>query len=107
MNKVWSDNAWDEYLSWQSEDRKTLKRINALIKDIERHPFEGLGKPELLKYDKQGYWSRRIIVSVHCCGFYFYAYSFWQAGGLDTGSCRRILPEISGVNLVYLSEVVH
>lgn len=57
---IWSSNAWEDYLYWQQEDRKTLKRINKLLKDIERHPYEGLGKPEPLKGDKHGYWSRRI-----------------------------------------------
>ena len=60
MYKLWHDKAWDEYLQWQNEDRKTLKRINALLKDIDSHPFTGIGKPEPLKGDKQGYWSRRI-----------------------------------------------
>ena len=52
--------AWDEYLHWQTQDKKTLKRINVLLTDIKRHPFTGIGKPEPLKGDKQGYWSRRI-----------------------------------------------
>ena len=60
MNKIWHDRAWDEYIAWQSEDRKTLQRINDLLKDINRHPFKGIGKPEPLKGNKQGYWSRRI-----------------------------------------------
>ena len=60
MEKVWHDRAWDEYLHWQSQDRKTLKRINVLIKDIDRHPFVGIGKPEPLSGNLQGYWSRRI-----------------------------------------------
>jgi toxin YoeB len=60
MNKVWHDKAWDEYVEWQTEDRKTLKRINELLKDIDRHPFTGIGKPEPLKENWQGYWSRRI-----------------------------------------------
>lgn len=59
MNKLWSDKAWDDYLSWQTEDKKILRRINDLIKDIERNGLsEGIGKPELLKYRKA--WSRRI-----------------------------------------------
>ncbi|MBQ1238575.1 MAG: Txe/YoeB family addiction module toxin [Ruminococcus sp.] len=59
MNKIWSDLAWDEYLQWQMFDKKTLKKINALIKDIERNGLsEGIGKPEPLKYRKA--WSRRI-----------------------------------------------
>ena len=53
MNKIWSDLAWDEYLQWQMLDKKTLKKINALIKDIERNGLsEGIGKPETLKYRK-------------------------------------------------------
>lgn len=59
MNKLWSDPAWDDYLSWQMEDKKTLRRINELIKDIERNGLtEGIGKPEPLRYRKG--WSRRI-----------------------------------------------
>lgn len=59
MNKIWSDIAWDEYLYWQMMDKKTVKKINALIKDIERNGLStGIGKPEPLKYRKA--WSRRI-----------------------------------------------
>ena len=59
MNKVWSDRAWDDYLYWQSTDRKIAKKINELVKDIERNGVsEGIGKPEPLKYRKA--WSRRI-----------------------------------------------
>ena len=60
MNKVFSDNAWEEYTSWLKEDKKVLKRINELIKDIERNKFKGIGKPEPLKHQLAGYWSRRI-----------------------------------------------
>ena len=61
MNKVFSPEAWDDYITWQKEDRKTLKRINALIKDIERNGFaRGIGKPEPLRGDLSGFWSRRI-----------------------------------------------
>lgn len=56
----WAADAWDDYLYWQTTDKKTLKRINGLIRDIERQPFEGLGKPEPLKHQWTGYWSRRI-----------------------------------------------
>ena len=59
MKKVWQDGAWEDYLYWQTQDKKTLKRINALLTDIMRNPFDGIGKPEPLKY-RQGYWSRRI-----------------------------------------------
>lgn len=59
MNKLWSDRAWDDYLYWQMQDKKTLKKINELVKDIERNGLsEGTGKPELLKHRKA--WSRRI-----------------------------------------------
>ena len=60
MNKSWHDKAWEEYIEWQTEDRKTLKKLNNLIKDIDRSPFEGIGKPEPLKHDLAGWWSRRI-----------------------------------------------
>ena len=60
MIKVWSDHAWKDYLYWQTQDKKILKRINQLIKDIDRNGYEGIGKPEPLKYELQGYWSRRI-----------------------------------------------
>ena len=60
MNITFSENAWEDYLTWQNEDKKMLKKINDLIKDIKRHPFEGTGKPEPLKFDLKGLWSRRI-----------------------------------------------
>lgn len=60
MNKVWFDEAWEDYLYWQLQDKKMLKRINTLLKDIERNSFEGLGKPEPLKGELSGFWSRRI-----------------------------------------------
>ena len=78
------DSGWVDYLYWQKKDKKTLKKINALLKDIDRSPFSGEGKPEPLKYYKQGYWSRRIdgtnrivykvtdkrIIIVQCKGHY-------------------------------------
>jgi len=57
---LWVDEAWEDYLYWQSQDKKTLKRINQLIKDIQRNQFEGIGKPEPLKGNLSGFWSRRI-----------------------------------------------
>jgi toxin YoeB len=60
MKKIWDEDGWEDYLYWQTQDKKTLKRINQLLKDIDRNAFEGIGKPEPLKHDKQGYWSRRI-----------------------------------------------
>ena len=83
MNKTWHEKAWNEYVYWQTQDKKTLKRINDLLKDISRHPFSGIGKPESLRH-KPGYWSRRIdeanrivykvddnqIIIVQCMGHY-------------------------------------
>lgn len=60
MLLVWDETAWEDYLWWQAEDRRTLKRINVLIRDITRNGNEGLGKPEALKHGLSGYWSRRI-----------------------------------------------
>ncbi|WP_250657524.1 Txe/YoeB family addiction module toxin [Alkalimarinus coralli] len=57
---VWTDEAWSDYLYWQGQDKKTLKRINKLISDSKRAPFEGIGKPEPLKEYLSGFWSRRI-----------------------------------------------
>ena len=57
---TFSDQAWEEYLYWQKNDKAILKRINNLIKDIKRSPFDGIGKPEPLKHGLSGYWSRRI-----------------------------------------------
>ncbi|CYX84772.1 Txe/YoeB family addiction module toxin [Streptococcus suis] len=60
MGIHFTEDAWEDYLNWQGQDKKTLKRINKIIKDMQRHPFEGIAKPEPLKYDYQGAWSRRI-----------------------------------------------
>ena len=60
MRLVWEDDAWEDYLYWQTQDRKILKRVNLLIKDIRRSPFDGIGKPEPLKHNLSGWWSRRI-----------------------------------------------
>lgn len=61
MIKAWTDDAWNDYLYWYEQgNRATVKKINRLIKDIDRHPFEGIGKPEPLKHELQGKWSRRI-----------------------------------------------
>lgn len=59
-NLVFSDSAWSDYLYWQQQDRKTLNRINDLIKAVQREPFEGIGKPEALRASLSGCWSRRI-----------------------------------------------
>lgn len=60
MQLAWTDAAWKDYLYWQTQDKKTLKRINKLITDCKRSPFEGIGKPEPLKENLAGFWSRRI-----------------------------------------------
>ena len=57
---TFSDEAWDDYLYWQDTDRSMLRRINQLIKDVRRSPYEGIGKPEPLKHQLAGWWSRRI-----------------------------------------------
>lgn len=82
MNKLWTDDAWSDYVYWSAEDKKTLKRINQLLKDIDRNGHKG--KPEPLKHEFQGFWSRRIddtnrliykieqgqIIILHCRGHY-------------------------------------
>lgn len=82
----WDFDAWEDYLYWQGQDKKTLKRINQLVKDIIRNPFEGIGKPEPLKGNLTGFWSRRIdeehrlvyvvedsiVVLISCRGHYEY-----------------------------------
>ena len=60
MKLVFADEAWDDYLHWQKQDRKRVERINKLIREIQRAPFEGIGKPEPLKHALSGFWSRRI-----------------------------------------------
>ena len=60
MKLIFAENAWEDYLYWQKTDKKTLYRINKLIKETQRKPFEGIGKPETLKHSLAGYWSRRI-----------------------------------------------
>ena len=65
MEKRWFDEAWKDYLYWQMQDKKTLKRINILLRDIERNPFEGIGKPEPLRGELGGLWSRRIDEKLH------------------------------------------
>jgi len=57
---AWTDDAWSDYVYWQGQDKKTLKRINKLITDTKRTPFEGIGKPEPLKENLSGFWSRRV-----------------------------------------------
>jgi len=60
MNKLFTDEAWNDYLYWSETDKKQLKKINDLIKEIDRTPYDGIGKPEALKQNLKGFWSRRI-----------------------------------------------
>ena len=60
MKLVWAEHAWEDYVWWQGQDRKVLKRINTLLKNISRHGNEGMGRPEPLRHGFHGYWSRRI-----------------------------------------------
>ena len=60
MNKIWQDDAWDDYLYWQNEDKKMVKRINQILRDIDRNGYLGIGKPERLSCNLAGFWSRRI-----------------------------------------------
>jgi toxin YoeB len=62
MILTFSDEAWEDYLYWQQHDKKILKKINKLIKEIQREPFKGIGEPEPLRYNWSGYWSRRITI---------------------------------------------
>ena len=84
MKLLWDERGWSDYLSWQDDDKKTLRKVNALLKDIQRNPYEGIGKPEPLKGNLFGWWSRRIdsanrivyrekdgvIVTASCKGHY-------------------------------------
>jgi toxin YoeB len=60
VKKLWTDLGWDNYLYWQEQDKKVLRKLNRLLKDIERGPYEGLGKPEPLKHELSGWWSHHI-----------------------------------------------
>ena len=60
LNIMWTAEAWDDYVYWQGQDKKTLRRVNQLFKEMQRAPFEGIGKPEPLKENLAGFWSRRI-----------------------------------------------
>ncbi|SHG22921.1 Txe/YoeB family addiction module toxin [Flagellimonas flava] len=81
MSILWSASSWADYLYWQRTDKKIAQRINDLIKSCQRTPFEGIGKPEALKGDLQGYWSRRIT-SEHRLIYKF------EDGKLMIASCR-------------------
>lgn len=83
MIKLWSDRAWEEYIWWQEQDRKTLRKINKLITDIERNgEAEGIGKPEPLKENLSGYWSRHINEKDRLI------YRINEDGELEIAQCR-------------------
>lgn len=81
MRLLWEDRAWEDYLYWQMQDKRTLKRINLLINDIKRTPFEGIGKPESLRGSLSGYWSRRIDETNRIV-------YFWKDNVIYVISCR-------------------
>lgn len=72
MIKIWTDDAWEEFEYWSTNDKKTLKKILNLLKDIDRNGYTGIGKPEPLKGDLSGYWSRRIDDYNICINQYFH-----------------------------------
>lgn len=78
MKLIWSSTSWEDYLYWHTVDKKIAKRINELIKSAMRTPYEGIGKPEALKGDLQGYWSRRIT-SEHRLVYKYHDKSLWIA----------------------------
>lgn len=82
MQKLWTDEAWDDYLYWQSQDKKTLKKVNQIIKDIERNGNDGIGKAEPLKGSLSGWWSRRIDSTNRI------VYRFSESGSLIISQCR-------------------
>ena len=89
MNKVFTDNAWKDYTYWQTEDRKTLKKINSLIEDICRNGNEGIGKPEPLTGNLSGFWSRRInykdrlIYKIDESNVYILAFRYYYNDNLE------------------------
>lgn len=82
MALIWEGDGWDDYLYWQTQDKKTLKRINQLIKDIERNGNDGIGKPEPLKGKESGFWSRRIN------DFDRLVYRIHEDGSIEIAQCR-------------------
>ena len=83
MQKLWTDRGWADYLYWQTQDKKTLKRVNQLVQDIERNGgFDGIGKPEPLQGDLSGWWSRRIDETNRLI------YRLRDANTLEIAQCR-------------------
>ena len=107
MRLLWEEEAWEDYCLWQTRDKKLLKRINSLIKDIQRNTYEGIGKPEPLKGDLSGWWSRRIddthrivyreqdgnIIIASCYGHY-----------TDTWETKRLLSADSSLFVLWLNQ---
>lgn len=85
MKTVFSDRGWEDYLHWQAADTKTLKRVNDLIKECKRDPFKGIGKPEPLKGDLKGWWSRRITEEDRLV---YRVTGAGQAQALEIAQCR-------------------
>lgn len=83
MGLVWDDEAWEEYLRWQTRDRRVLKRINRLLRDIQRNGNTGIGRPEPLRYNLAGYWSRRITEEHRL------VYRIDEHGNILIASCRQ------------------
>jgi toxin YoeB len=75
MRLIFSDKAWEDYIYWQQTDKQTLKKINSLIKDIQRDPFDGIGKPEPLKHELSGFYSSRTTdensIAIASCKFHY------------------------------------
>lgn len=85
MKLVWSEDSWAEYLHWQEHDPKMVERINELLKDAKRNPFKGLGKPEPLKENLKGWWSRRITVEHRLV---YRVNGTGESQALEIASCR-------------------
>ena len=83
MGLAWDDSAWEDYLWWQANDRKVLKRINLLLRDIPRSGHDGIGKPEPLRFQLSGYWSRRITDEHRL------VYRVDDAGDIHVVACRH------------------
>jgi toxin YoeB len=82
MLKLWTDRAWNDYLYWQTQNKQTLKKLNRLIKDIERNGYDGLGKPEPLTGSLTGWWSRRIDATHRI------VYRLKDGGILEIAQCK-------------------
>ena len=83
MGLAWDDSAWEDYLWWQANDRKVLKRINLLLRDIQRSGHDGIGKPQPLRFKLSGYWSRRITDEHRL------VYRVDDAGDIHVVACRH------------------